>query len=75
MNTQKIAEKNIQEGKAFLEQNSHQEGVITTDSGLQYLVLRKGNGTEHPTATSQVKVHYQGTLLDGSEFDSSYKRN
>lgn len=75
MSTQKIAEKNIQAGNTFLERNSHQAGVITTDSGLQYLVLRKGVGTEHPTATSQVKVHYQGTLLDGSEFDSSYKRD
>ncbi|WP_084021895.1 FKBP-type peptidyl-prolyl cis-trans isomerase [Vibrio rumoiensis] len=74
MNTQKAAEQNIKQGNAFLAQNAHKSGVITTDSGLQYLVLYKGTGTEFPTATSQVKVHYQGTLLDGSEFDSSYKR-
>ncbi|MGV3001651.1 FKBP-type peptidyl-prolyl cis-trans isomerase [Vibrio sp.] len=74
INNQKHAAVNIEQGKQFLEENSQREGVIQTESGLQYLVLKEGNGTVHPTATSQVKVHYQGTLLDGTEFDSSYKR-
>lgn len=50
------------------------EGVITTESGLQYLVLEKGTGDVHPTATSKVKVHYHGTLIDGTVFDSSVNR-
>lgn len=74
INNQKLAAVNIEQGEQFLTENSQREGVIQTDSGLQYLVLKEGNGTAHPTATSQVKVHYQGTLLDGTEFDSSYKR-
>ncbi|MCF7354989.1 FKBP-type peptidyl-prolyl cis-trans isomerase [Vibrio sp. CK2-1] len=74
INNQKLAAVNIEQGVQFLTENSQREGVIQTDSGLQYLVLKEGNGTAHPTATSQVKVHYQGTLLDGTEFDSSYKR-
>ncbi len=48
--------------------------MITTESGLQYEVLSKGNGTEHPTATSKVKVHYHGTLINGNVFDSSVER-
>lgn len=75
MNTKKVAAVNIEQGIEFLETNATKEGVITTDSGLQYEVLREGEGTKHPMPTSQVKVHYQGTLLDGTEFDSSYKRN
>ncbi|MGO2497906.1 MAG: FKBP-type peptidyl-prolyl cis-trans isomerase [Vibrio litoralis] len=74
INNQKLAAVNIEQGEQFLAENSQREGVIKTDSGLQYLVLKEGNGSVHPTATSQVKVHYQGTLLDGTEFDSSYKR-
>ncbi|MGO2341294.1 FKBP-type peptidyl-prolyl cis-trans isomerase [Vibrio litoralis] len=74
INNQKLAAVNIEQGEQFLTENSQREGVIQTDSGLQYLVLKEGNGSVHPTATSQVKVHYQGTLLDGTEFDSSYKR-
>lgn len=74
INNQKLSAVNIEQGEQFLTENSQREGVIQTDSGLQYLVLREGNGSVHPTATSQVKVHYQGTLLDGTEFDSSYKR-
>lgn len=74
INNQKLSAVNIEQGEQFLTENSQREGVIRTDSGLQYLVLKEGNGSVHPTATSQVKVHYQGTLLDGTEFDSSYKR-
>lgn len=74
INNQKTAAVNIEQGAQFLAENSEREGVKVTDSGLQYLVLKEGTGTVHPSATSQVKVHYQGTLLDGTEFDSSYKR-
>jgi FKBP-type peptidyl-prolyl cis-trans isomerase len=61
-------------GDAFLAQNKSKAGVQTTKSGLQYEVVTKGSG-KMPKATDKVKVHYQGTLLDGTEFDSSYKRN
>ena len=64
----------MQLGKQFLAKNSKQDGVITTQSGLQYLVLNKGSGTTHPTATDSVKVHYHGTLIDGAVFDSSVDR-
>ena len=67
------AEKNIEAGLAYLEENGKREGVVTTDSGLQYEVLTEGEGAS-PAATDVVKVHYRGTLLDGTEFDSSYKR-
>jgi len=60
-------------GKAFLAENGKKDGVITTASGLQYEVLKMGDGAK-PKATDKVKVHYRGTLLDGTEFDSSYKR-
>ncbi|MDF5678182.1 FKBP-type peptidyl-prolyl cis-trans isomerase, partial [Vibrio parahaemolyticus] len=61
-------------GQAFLLENAKKEGVITTESGLQYMVLEKGEGEVHPTATSKVKVHYHGTLIDGTIFDSSVNR-
>lgn len=64
----------IAEGKAFLENNKKQAGVQVTPSGLQYLVITRGTGIK-PTATDTVTVHYKGTLLNGKEFDSSYKRN
>jgi FKBP-type peptidyl-prolyl cis-trans isomerase len=67
-------EKNIEEGKKFLEENAKKEGVKSTESGLQYVVEKEGDGPM-PKATDQVQVHYKGTLLDGTEFDSSYKRN
>ncbi|MCX6168882.1 MAG: FKBP-type peptidyl-prolyl cis-trans isomerase [Ignavibacteriales bacterium] len=70
-----LIEKNKKEGEAFLAENKKKEGVITTESGLQYKIITKGTGAEFPKATDQVKVHYKGTLLDGTEFDSSYKRN
>lgn len=71
--SQAAAEKNIEAGKAYLAENAQREGVMTTETGLQYEVLEEGTGI-NPTATDTVKVHYKGTLLDGTEFDSSYSR-
>jgi FKBP-type peptidyl-prolyl cis-trans isomerase len=65
--------KNLEEGRVFLKENMEKEGITTTDSGLQYEVLSKGEGKK-PKSTDTVKVHYKGTLLDGTEFDSSYSR-
>ncbi len=65
---------NAEAATAFLAENKTKEGVITLDSGLQYKVISKGTGPS-PQATDTVSVHYRGTLLDGTEFDSSYKRN
>lgn len=62
-----------QEGAAFLAENGKKEGVMTTPSGLQYKIEKPGTGKQ-PTIDNQVKCHYAGTLLDGTEFDSSYKR-
>lgn len=64
---------NREAGKAFLEENKKKEGVVVLPSGLQYKVLTQGNGPV-PTATQKVKVNYEGHLIDGTEFDSSYKR-
>jgi FKBP-type peptidyl-prolyl cis-trans isomerase len=69
---QMAAEKNIQEGTAFLSENSAKDGVKTTDSGLQYKVITAGTGAS-PTADSRVEVNYRGTLVDGREFDASAK--
>jgi FKBP-type peptidyl-prolyl cis-trans isomerase len=60
-------------GEAFLAENAKKEGVQVTDSGLQYSVITQGDGAK-PVATDQVTVHYRGTLIDGTEFDSSYAR-
>ena len=68
------AEKNKNDGEAFLAENKTREGVVTMESGLQYKVLKAGDGKK-PTADDTVAVHYRGTLIDGTEFDSSYKRN
>lgn len=71
-----IAEKyadNKAAGEKFLTENKAKEGVTTTPSGLQYKIITKGNGAI-PADTSKVKVNYKGTLIDGTEFDSSYKR-
>lgn len=61
------------QGEAFLAENAHKDGINVTESGLQYEVLTMGNGPK-PIATDRVKVHYQGTLIDGTVFDSSYER-
>jgi len=68
----KAAEKNKVAGEKFLEENKAKEGVVTTESGLQYKVLTEGQGAI-PTKDQKVKVHYRGTTIDGKEFDSSYK--
>jgi len=65
---------NKKAGFEFMEANKTAEGVKTTASGLQYLVLQEGTGTEHPSASDRVKVHYEGKLLDGTVFDSSVQR-
>lgn len=70
-----IAEKNRKEGEAFLAENAEKEGVIVTDSGLQYRVIAEGNGGYKPTENDEVTVHYRGTFVDGTEFDSTYQRN
>ena len=70
----KQAEAQRQQAAAFLEQNKTKPGVITTASGLQYEVLQPGTGTVHPKATDSVSVHYHGTLIDGTVFDSSVQR-
>lgn len=64
----------LEVGKQFLRNNAKEEGVTTLDSGLQYKVITEGTG-DMPTETDTVITHYRGTLIDGSEFDSSYKRN
>lgn len=61
-------------GEAFLAENGKKDGVVTLPSGLQYQVLKEGNGKK-PSATDQVVCHYEGTLIDGTVFDSSYQRN
>lgn len=68
-----LASTNKAEGEAFLKEKAAEEGVVTLDSGLQYKVITEGSG-DMPTADSTVEVHYKGTLVDGTEFDSSYKR-
>ena len=70
---QKLADKNAEAGKAFLATNKDKPGVVTTESGLQYKVVKAGSGKK-PAATDNVTVHYTGTLIDGTEFDSSHKR-
>lgn len=69
----KEAQKLKEEGEKFLAENKTKEGVITTESGLQYKVEKEGTGAK-PTANDKVKVHYTGTLLDGTKFDSSVDR-
>ena len=69
----KAQEANIGTGMKFLEENAKKEGVVTTASGLQYTVITKGDGVQ-PKETDNVTVHYHGTLLDGTVFDSSVER-
>jgi len=68
-----VGEKNASEGAKFLEENKKKEGVKATASGLQYKVLKEGTGPQ-PKETDTVTVNYRGTLINGTEFDSSYKR-
>lgn len=63
---------NLEKGAAFLEENGKREGVMTTESGLQYEVITEGTGAR-PVETSNVTVHYEGTLIDGTVFDGSYE--
>ncbi len=70
---QAVAGKNRADGAAFLSKNKGQKGVLTTPSGLQYMVLREGSGPR-PVASDTVRVNYEGKLLDGTVFDSSYQR-
>ena len=70
---EKMNAENIEKGKAFLAENAKKEGIITLPSGLQYQVITEGNGKK-PSATDKVKCHYEGTLIDGTLFDSSIKR-
>ena len=71
--TAETTAKNLEEGTAFLTENATKEGVVTLPSGLQYEVIAEGDGAR-PTREDQVSVHYRGTLIDGTEFDSSYDR-
>ena len=68
------AEKFAAEGTAFLEQNATRSDITVTESGLQYEILTTGDGKK-PSASCTVSTHYRGTLIDGTEFDSSYSRN
>ena len=70
----KTSEFNRQQGETFLQENLKNVNIQSTDSGLQYEVLQPGTGTEHPNASDKVKVHYHGTLIDGTIFDSSVER-
>lgn len=70
----KLNAENIEKGKSFLEENAKRPGVVTLPSGLQYEVITEGNGKK-PSATDRVKCHYEGTLIDGTLFDSSIKRD
>ena len=67
------AEKNKKEGETYLTENKKKEGIIALPSGLQYKVIKKGSGKK-PKPSDTVTTHYKGTLIDGTEFDSSYKR-
>ncbi|WP_307726995.1 FKBP-type peptidyl-prolyl cis-trans isomerase [Pontibacterium sinense] len=69
----KLAQANMEKGQSYLTDNGKKDGVMTTESGLQYQQLKAGNGKK-PLATDNVQVHYRGTLVDGTEFDSSYSR-
>ena len=67
------AQENLEKGRKFMQENSTKEGVVVDSTGLQYKVITEGNGAK-PTATDMVRVHYHGTLIDGTVFDSSIER-
>lgn len=69
----RVNAENMEKGKRFLEENKGKENIVTLPSGLQYEVIKEGNGKK-PKATDRVKCHYEGTLIDGTLFDSSVKR-
>ncbi|MEH6823153.1 MAG: FKBP-type peptidyl-prolyl cis-trans isomerase [Motiliproteus sp.] len=73
-NNPQVAADNVKQGTVFLTANATEDDVETTPSGLQYKVLEPGSGSEHPGPSDRVKVHYHGTLIDGTVFDSSVKR-
>ena len=68
-----LTARNLIEGEIFLAENAAKEGVVTLPSGLQYKIIKEGSGRK-PAKTGKVKIHYRGALIDGTEFDSSYKR-
>ncbi len=70
-----VAKRNLDEGTAFLEKNKAKEGVVTTESGLQYEVVKEGEGAAPTNLQDTVEVKYKGTLINGTEFDSSYKQD
>ena len=72
--SKKIAAENLIIGQQFLQENQSKDGIQTTSSGLQYEILTKGDGTQNPTASDTVKVHYHGTMINGVVFDSSVER-
>ena len=74
-NDYQISEENLVLGQTFMSENAQRPEVTTTQSGLQYEVLQTGKGNRHPNINSKVEVHYEGRLLDGTVFDSSYQRN
>ncbi len=69
----RLGKENREEGAAYLAENGKKKGVVTTKSGLQYEIVREGTGPK-PSSSSRVVVHYRGTLIDGKEFDSSFRR-
>lgn len=72
-NNLSLSERNKLSGAEFLKRNAQQEGIVTTSSGLQYKIMKEGTGGT-PTLKDTVIVHYSGRLIDGTEFDNSYKR-
>ena len=70
----KIAKANLAKAEQFLKTNAAKEGVVSTESGLQYQVVKQGDGVQTPSLSNKVTVHYHGSLIDGSVFDSSVQR-
>jgi peptidylprolyl isomerase len=71
----KQAKQHIADGEAFLKENAQKKHIVTTPSGLQYEILKEGNGSKHPNLNSIVKVHYQGALLNGKVFNDSREKD